>query len=105
MRTDIFKIFKRVHEVKLLDRNQISPIFGVTVQRPPNDLGGAQYLEWCFLCGEFTEYIFAFTEILEPAEQKVLIKSGSDANDQLPFKRLLFCLEKAGLSNLKIVLL
>lgn len=68
MRTDIFKILKRVHEIKLLDRNQISPIFGVNVQRPTNDLGGAQYLEWCFLCGEFSEYIFAFTEVLEPAE-------------------------------------
>lgn len=51
------------------------------MQRPAKDLGGAQYLEWCFLCGEFTEYILAFTEILEPIEQKALIKSGSDAND------------------------
>ena len=40
--------------------------------------------------------------MLDPAEQKALIK---DTADQLLFKRLLFCLEKVGLSVLKLVLL
>lgn len=40
--------------------------------------------------------------MLDPAEQKALIK---DTADQLLFKRLFFCLEKVGLSVLKLVLL
>jgi hypothetical protein len=58
-----------------------------------------QYLDWCFICGEFTEYILAFSEMLDAAEQKALIKSVSEnsKSEQLPFRRLLFCLEKAGL--------
>ena len=44
----------------------------------------------------------AFTDMLDATEQKTLIK---DTADQLLFKRLVFCLEKVGLSVLKLVLL
>jgi hypothetical protein len=30
-------------------------------------------MEWCFLCGEFIEYILAFTDMLDLAEQRNLI--------------------------------
>lgn len=86
----------------MLDCNKISPLVGEIARSQPPDT--KQYLDWCFQCGEFNEYVIAFANTLSTSERKALIKC-SDGNDQIPFKRLLFCLDKTGQSNLKLALL
>lgn len=78
MRQEVFKILKRVQQFKLLDCKQISPLVGINAVQP-HDIGARQYLDWCFQCGEFTEYLLAMTEMLGVAERMAIIKCTDSA--------------------------